>query len=161
MALKLGADVPMCLAGRPVIASGIGEKLEPIPLPCFPMLLVNPLVALSTPLIFRMLTNKANATLDIPRGAVAASGWIEALKCTRNDLEPPARLLEPAITAVSDALLSAGAAFVRMSGSGATCFGLFATTAERDAAAAVLSTQNPNWYILACNSVSGVDHGRH
>jgi 4-diphosphocytidyl-2-C-methyl-D-erythritol kinase len=161
MALRLGADVPMCLEGRPVVASGIGEKLEPIPLPCFPMLLVNPLVAVSTPLIFRMLTNKANAALDIPRGAIAASGWIEALKGTRNDLEPPARLLEPAITAVSDALLGAGAAFVRMSGSGATCCGLFATAAERDAAAVVLSTQNPNWYVLACNSVSGVDHGRH
>ncbi|CAN7210270.1 4-(cytidine 5'-diphospho)-2-C-methyl-D-erythritol kinase [Pararhizobium sp. LjRoot255] len=161
MALKLGADVPMCLEGRPVIASGIGEKLEPIPLPCFPMLLVNPLVALSTPVIFRMLTNKANAALDIPRGAVAASGWIDALKGMRNDLEPPARLLEPAVTAVSDALLGAGAAFVRMSGSGATCFGLFATAAARDAAAAVLSTQNPNWYVLSCNSVSGVDHGRH
>lgn len=163
MALKLGADVPMCLEGRPVIASGIGEELEPIQLPCIPMLLVNPLVAVSTPVIFRMLTNKANAALDIPRGAVATNGWIEALKGMRNDLEPPARLLEPAITAVSDTLLEAGAAFVRMSGSGATCFGLFETAADRDAAAAVLSTDHPNWYVLACNSVNGEEdhHGRH
>ena len=144
MALKLGA-----------------EELAPIPLPRFPMLLVNPLVAVSTPVIFRMLTSKANSALDIPLGAVVASDWIAALKNMRNDLEPPARLLEPAIAAVSDALLGAGAAFVRMSGSGATCFGLFGAAAERDAAAAVLSTQNPNWYALACNSVSGEDHGRH
>ncbi|MFT2211147.1 4-(cytidine 5'-diphospho)-2-C-methyl-D-erythritol kinase [Rhizobium giardinii] len=161
MALKLGADVPMCLEGRPLVASGIGEELAPIPLPRFPMLLVNPLVAVSTPVIFRMLTSKANSALDIPLGAVVASDWIAALKNMRNDLEPPARLLEPAIAAVSDALLGAGAAFVRMSGSGATCFGLFGAAAERDAAAAVLSTQNPNWYALACNSVSGEDHGRH
>ncbi len=161
MALKLGADVPMCLEGRPLVASGIGEELATIPLPRFPMLLVNPLVAVSTPVIFRMLTNKANPALDIPLGAVAANDWIAALKNMRNDLEPPARLLEPAIAAVSDALLGAGAAFVRMSGSGATCFGLFGAAAERDAAAAVLSTQNPNWYALACNSVSGEDHGRH
>ena len=161
MALKLGADVPMCLEGRPLVASGIGEELAPIPLPRFPMRLVNPLVAVSTPVIFRMLTSKANSALDIPLGAVVASDWIAALKNMRNDLEPPARLLEPAIAAVSDALLGAGAAFVRMSGSGATCFGLFGAAAERDAAAAVLSTQNPNWYALACNSVSGEDHGRH
>jgi len=162
IALKLGADVPMCLKGRPLIASGIGDELQPIPLPCFPMLLVNPLVAVSTPVIFRMLTNKTNPSLAMAHRAVAASDWIEALKGMRNDLEPPARLLEPAITAVAEALLQAGAAFVRMSGSGATCFGLFTTVAERDVAAGVLSTQNPNWYVLACNSVSGEedDHGR-
>jgi 4-diphosphocytidyl-2-C-methyl-D-erythritol kinase len=155
IALKLGADVPMCLEGRPLIASGIGEELEPIPLPSFHMLLVNPLVAVSTPVIFRMLANKANPSLLLPGGAVAVGDWVEALRGMRNDLEPPARLLEPAIGAVSDALWGAGAVFVRMSGSGATCFGLFTTTAGRDAAALVLSTQNPNWYVLACNSVSG------
>jgi 4-diphosphocytidyl-2-C-methyl-D-erythritol kinase len=163
MALDLGADVPMCLEGRPLIASGIGEELQPVPLPRFPMLLVNPLVAVSTPVIFRMLTNKTNPPLAMADKAIAAGDWIEALKGLRNDLEPPARLLEPAITAVSDALLKTGAVLVRMSGSGATCFGLFATAAERDVAAGVLSTQEPNWYVLACTSVSGEDntHDRH
>ncbi|WP_349437546.1 4-(cytidine 5'-diphospho)-2-C-methyl-D-erythritol kinase [Pararhizobium sp. A13] len=163
MALNLGADVPMCLEGRPLIASGIGEELEPIPLPRFHMLLVNPRGAVSTPVIFRMLTNKTNPSLAMAHRAVAASDWIKALKGMRNDLEPPARLLEPAIGAVADALLKTGAVFVRMSGSGATCFGLFTTAAERDVAAAVLSTQKPNWYVLACNSVSGDgdDHGWH
>lgn len=163
IALNLGADVPMCLEGRPLVASGIGEKLQPTPLPRFHMLLVNPLVAVSTPVIFQMLTSKTNPPLAMAHRPVAASDWIEALKGMRNDLEPPARLLEPAITAVADALLNTGAVFVRMSGSGATCFGLFATAAERDVAAAVLSTQKPNWYVLACNSVSGGedDHGGH
>ena len=163
MALNLGADVPMCLEGRPLIASGIGEELQPVSLPRFHMLLVNPLVAVSTPVIFRMLTNKTNPPLAMADRAIAASDWIEALKGLRNDLEPPARLLEPAITAVSDALLKTGAVFVRMSGSGATCFGLFTTAAERDVAAGVLLTQKPNWYVLACTSVSGEEdtHDRH
>lgn len=163
IALKLGADVPMCLEGRPLIARGIGEELEGLPLPSFPILLINPLIAVSTPVIFRTLTNKTNPALVIPRGALVGSDWIEALKDMRNDLEPPARILEPAIGAVSDTLIEAGAAFVRMSGSGATFFGLFETADERDAAAAVLSTDHPNWYVLACNSVNGEEdhHGRH
>ncbi|MCV9963038.1 4-(cytidine 5'-diphospho)-2-C-methyl-D-erythritol kinase [Pararhizobium sp. BT-229] len=163
IALRLGADVPMCLKGKPLIARGIGEELEPLALPAFPMLLVNPLIAVSTPVIFRMLTDKSNPALHIPPRKAGTGDWIVTLKSMRNDLEPPARRLEPAIADVSDALLGCGAAFVRMSGSGATCFGIFADAGERDAAAAVLSTQKPDWYVLACNSVNGEEdhHGRH
>ncbi len=154
IALKLGADVPMCLKGTPLFARGIGEDIALLPdFPSFPMLLVNPLKAVSTPVIFRTLTSKANLPLVMPGARTTQDGWMTALSEMRNDLEPPARLLEPAISAVSEALETAGAAFVRMSGSGATCFGLFVTGQQRDAAAALLSQQNPNWYVLACDTV--------
>ncbi|MBP1859481.1 4-(cytidine 5'-diphospho)-2-C-methyl-D-erythritol kinase [Rhizobium herbae] len=156
IALQLGADVPMCLEGRPLIARGIGEDIERFAeFPSFPMLIVNPLKAVSTPVIFRMLTSKTNPPLSIPQGQRSASDWIATLQSLRNDLEPPARKLEPEIEAVSKALMDTGASFVRMSGSGASCFALFADTDSRDAAATVLSRQNPNWYVLACNSVNG------
>ena len=77
------------------------------------------------------------------------------LKGLRSDLEPPARELEPDIASVSGALDLTDARLVRMSGSGASCFGLYDSTTARDDAAAVLSRQYPNWYVLACNSVSG------
>nr|WP_275791033.1 hypothetical protein [Rhizobium gei] len=85
--------------------------------------------------------------------------WIDYLRSTRNDLEPPARSIEPEIGAVSAALAKEDALFVRMSGSGATCFGLFDTITERDRAAANLSSQHPNWYVLACTSIGGEEYG--
>ncbi len=156
IAVKLGADVPMCLDGRPLIARGIGDEIELFAeFPSFPMLIVNPLKAVSTPVIFRMLASKTNPPLIVPHGQRSASDWMEALNGMRNDLEPPARMLEPEIATVTNGLTGAGASFVRMSGSGASCFALFADTSSRDAAATLLSRQNPNWYVLACNSVNG------
>ncbi|WP_426125151.1 4-(cytidine 5'-diphospho)-2-C-methyl-D-erythritol kinase [Pararhizobium sp. PWRC1-1] len=156
IALKLGADVPMCLHGRPLIARGIGEDIQTVTdFPSFPMLIVNPLKAVSTPVIFKRLRDKTKPPLMTPPGRPSRDGWIDVLKDLRNDLEPPARDLEPQIGAVSEALGLTGASFFRMSGSGASCFGLYASTEARDAAAAVLSRQHSNWYVLACNSVHG------
>ena len=154
IALKLGADVPMCLAGKPLIARGIGEHIARIgDMPSFPMLIVNPLKAVSTPVVFRMLATKTNAPLHLPKRQGAQEGWIDALRSLRNDLEPPARQLEPDIEAVCLALRDAGAALVRMSGSGASCFGLFTDDRARDRAADWLSATRPDWYVLACNSI--------
>ena len=159
IALKLGADVPMCLDGRPLIARGIGEDIQPVTdFPSFPMLIVNPLKAVSTPVIFRLLKDKTKPPLMMPQGKPSPDGWIDVLKGLRNDLEPPARDLEPEIGVVSAALGLTGAYLVRMSGSGASCFGLYASTKARDEAAAILSSQNPNWYVLACNSVHGEEN---
>ena len=158
IALKLGADVPMCLHGRPLVARGIGEDIDAIAeFPAFPMLIVNPLKAVSTPVIFKLLKDKTKPPLLMPPGRPSRDGWIDALKGLRNDLEPPARELEPDITSVSEALGLTEACLVRMSGSGASCFGLYESAKARDEAAAVLSRQHPNWYVLACNSVDG-DH---
>jgi len=155
MALKLGADVPMCLDGRPLIAQGIGENLAAIDtFPAFPMLLVNPNKAVSTPAIFRTLITKNNPPMPPVKHARTKRDWLDVMQAMRNDLEPPARMLEPAIPAVSAALSATGASLVRMSGSGATCFALYAGDAERDAAALWLSQRHPDWYVLACHSVA-------
>ncbi|MCW0000476.1 4-(cytidine 5'-diphospho)-2-C-methyl-D-erythritol kinase [Pararhizobium sp. YC-54] len=156
IALKLGADVPMCLHDRPLVARGIGENIQTVTgFPSFPMLIVNPLKAVSTPVIFGLLKDKTKPPLRMPQDKLSSDGWIDVLKDLRNDLEEPARELEPAIGAVSGALGLTGACLVRMSGSGASCFGLYASARARDEAAAVLSREHPNWYVLACNSVHG------
>ncbi|KQV43722.1 MULTISPECIES: 4-(cytidine 5'-diphospho)-2-C-methyl-D-erythritol kinase [unclassified Rhizobium] len=156
LAVELGADVPICLRGKPLVARGIGEDTETLAnFPAFPMLLVNPRVPVSTPAIFRALTTKTNPPLALPGGNPPAQQWLVALSAMRNDLEPPARQLEPVIATVSQALSDSGALFARMSGSGATCFGLFADMAARDRAAAALSKQHPDWYVLSCFSIQG------
>ena len=130
--LTLGADVPVCLAGRPARIGGIGERIEPCA--ALPkgaaLVLVNPRIPLSTPSVFAALATRENPPLpSLPtRFATFAelSGWLAQ---GRNDLEAPARGLVPAIGGVLDSLGAAGAPLARMSGSGATCFGLFADLA--------------------------------
>ncbi len=153
LALKLGADVPMCLDGRPLVARGIGEEITPTPdLPSFPIVLVNPRVAVSTPVIFRMLENKSNPPLVVPAVRGSTEDWLAALAGMRNDLEPPARQLQPVIADVSGALAACGAALVRMSGSGATCFGLFDSDERASRAAHALSAAHPEWYVLSART---------
>ncbi|PST26300.1 4-(cytidine 5'-diphospho)-2-C-methyl-D-erythritol kinase [Mesorhizobium plurifarium] len=150
LALALGADVPMCLDGRPLLARGVGEKITPLPqLPSFAAVLVNPLVAVSTPVIFRSLVSKTNPPLVLPEDARSPAEWLTAMAAMRNDLEPPARVQEPAVATVSTALEDAGAALVRMSGSGATCFGLFADEKSAALAAETISAGHPRWYVQA------------
>lgn len=137
IAASLGADVPACLLSRPLRGEGRGDALQPLPhagLAGAPMLLVNPGVPLSTAAVFR-------AWDGVDRGPLA--GWGDG----RNDLEPAAIGLVPEIAGVLDAL--GEARFARMSGSGATCFGLYRTEAERDSAAASIAAAHPRWWILA------------
>lgn len=150
LALELGADVPMCLDGSPLLAKGVGEEISPLSnLPSFPIVLVNPLVAVSTPAVFRALTKKTNPPLALPSGVETAGEWLAAMAGMRNDLEPPARALEPVIEEVSDSLRAAGADLVRMSGSGATCFGLFDGDESAAAAGQRISAAHAGWYVLA------------
>ncbi|TWG63094.1 MULTISPECIES: 4-(cytidine 5'-diphospho)-2-C-methyl-D-erythritol kinase [unclassified Aminobacter] len=152
--LKLGADVPMCVRAHTLVARGIGEEIEPARLPSLAMVLVNPGVAISTPAAFRALQRKDNPPLPpVPDDASFEeivewlAGW------TRNDLEPPARSLAPEVGETLDALRDAGAALARMSGSGATCFGLFPSQAEAEAAAARLAAAHPAWYVRATRTI--------
>ncbi|AXA41480.1 4-(cytidine 5'-diphospho)-2-C-methyl-D-erythritol kinase [Rhizobium leguminosarum] len=156
LALKLGADVPMCLASRPLIARGIGEKIEPVPeLPALAMVLANPLKGVSTPEVFRQLATKNNPALSLPPSRPQAADWLAAIGAARNDLEPPARELVPEIAVISAMLQAHGALLTRMSGSGATCFGIFATMAAAEDAAAALHDERPDWYFQATETVSG------
>ncbi|MBY5902330.1 4-(cytidine 5'-diphospho)-2-C-methyl-D-erythritol kinase [Rhizobium leguminosarum] len=156
LALKLGADVPMCLASRPLIARGIGEKIEPLPeLPVLAMVLANPLKGVSTPEVFRQLATRNNPALSLPPSRPLAADWLAAIAAARNDLEPPARELVPEIAAISAMLQANGALLTRMSGSGATCFGIFANMAAAEDAAAALHDARPDWYFQATETVSG------
>jgi 4-diphosphocytidyl-2-C-methyl-D-erythritol kinase len=150
IALKLGADVPMCLEGRPLRARGIGEQIDMLDtMPAFALVLANPLKAVSTPDIFRRLTHKDHPPIDEPPANGDREAWIRFLAGQRNDLEAPARALLPGIAEISDMLRTAGARLVRMSGSGATCFGLFDDRAHADAAERQLARLRPDWYFQA------------
>lgn len=156
LALRLGADVPMCLAGMPLVARGIGERIEPLPgLPSFAMVLANPLKAVSTPDVFRALDTKANGQLCLAGNPGDAAAWIAAIGLLRNDLEPPARRLLGDIATISDLLGEQGATLTRMSGSGATCFGIFSDQAAAEAAQSALLTLRPDWYFQATTTISG------
>lgn len=137
IAATLGADVPACLASRTARGEGRGDRLtlvEDSDLAGAPVLLVNPRVPLSTAKVFA-------AWDGVDRGPLG--DWREG----RNDLEAPARRLVPEIGAVLDAL--ADAAFARMSGSGATCFGLFDSETARDEALAGIAANHSSWWTLA------------
>lgn len=149
LALLLGADVPMCLTSRPLAARGIGEDITILDtMPSFAILLGNPLRGVSTPDIFRRLTTKNN-----PAIAPLTQDWHADLIALRNDLEPPARSLVGEIAALSDMIAAEGAWLTRMSGSGATCFGLFDTSEGASLAAANLQRQRPDWYFVAARTI--------
>jgi len=151
----LGADVPMCLHGRPLLASGIGERTEPVAdVPALALVLVNPGVAVSTADVFRALGRHDNAGLPpLPR-SIEFHGLRNWLETTRNDLEPAARSLQPVIGAVLAALDKAGSGFSRMSGSGATCFGLFETGNVAKRAAVDIRRRHPDWFVAATRSIA-------
>ena len=151
--LALGADVPMCLLGRPAIAEGIGERLTPVSLPCLSVVLVNPGVAVSTPQVFKALARRDNPPLPPPSMWATAGDLLGWLATTRNDLETPARSIEPAIGAVMDAL--AKAPFARMSGSGATCFALFEDEVAARQMADGLAEAHPGWWVVATRLSAG------
>lgn len=152
LALDLGADVPACLAACPLRMRGIGERLDPVRgLPDLPLLLVNPGVPVPTGEVFRRLGELRDEGRPEPFPArssiVRLAVWLQK---SRNDLEAPARALAPAIDAVLTALAGLpGCLVARMSGSGATCYGLFADPAGLDAAAARLRQLHPDWWVAA------------
>lgn len=147
LALPLGADLPMCLAGRPLLARGIGERLEAVEhFPALHLVLVNPSLAVETPSVFRALASRDNPALVPLDTADTVLDWLAA---TRNDLEPPATAIEPSIAEVLAALRRSGAAFARMSGSGATCFGIFDSAAAASRAAVAISGEHPGWFSAA------------
>jgi 4-diphosphocytidyl-2-C-methyl-D-erythritol kinase len=143
---RLGADVPVCLEGRPVRMRGTGEILDPVPdLPPAGLLLVNPGVPLATADVFRARQAPFSVAPGLPSrwpDAASLAGW---LSNAANDLEPPARALRPEVAAALQAISGADLCLLaRMSGSGATCFGLFP---DGDAASrAAQRLARPGWW---------------
>jgi len=147
--LSLGADVPVCLTSKPQRMQGIGDQLTP--LKCLPPLnavLVNCGVSVSTPAIFKGLQSKQNAPIgDLPETVLSYVDAIKLLADHRNDLQDVACTLQPEIQTTLDAIAGAGADLTRMSGSGATCFGLFSGQKSASDAAEKLGSGNPSWWV--------------
>jgi 4-diphosphocytidyl-2-C-methyl-D-erythritol kinase len=156
-----GADVPVCLDPRPRVMRGLGDVLSgPIELPPLPAVLVNPGVAVPTKDVFAAFHGRQREPLLQTSLAVFEEGAarrrpkmaevIKTLAACRNDLEAPAVLIAPVISDVLDGLRAlAGCRLARMSGSGATCFGLFDTAPGAAAAARALRAKHPKWWIRA------------
>lgn len=138
---ELGADVPACLLGETSRGEGKGDALQRLaPLGDRPVLLVNPGVGVSTAAVFARWDG-------VDRGALGQGEVLTVAMAGRNDLEPPARAIAPAIDAVLALLAAApGAVISRMSGSGATCFAIFQDIATRDAAAVLARSRG--WWAL-------------
>ncbi|WP_420959732.1 4-(cytidine 5'-diphospho)-2-C-methyl-D-erythritol kinase [Brucella sp. IR073] len=152
--LKLGADLPMCLHGQqigsPLIARGIGEALTSLPrLPSLPIVLINDGTGISTPDVFRALTCRDNPPLPSPADFPGIEAVCAYLRQTRNDLYPAALALSPALGGVLSLLRETGARFAQMSGSGATCFGIFPDNTAAERAAVHIKERHPDWFVVA------------
>lgn len=150
--LELGADIPMCLISSPARIRGIGEQIEPIiNLPPVPALLVNPRIGISTGAVFKALRDKNNSAMPdtLPEFPDLRS-FANWLGRQRNDLQAPAIAMAPVIGDVLDRLAeSDGAMLARMSGSGATCFGIFPDKARAVVAGELIRRDHPDWWVAA------------
>ena len=156
----LGADVPVSMSFELSRMAGIGERLtrlgEP---PELSVLLVNPGVDLPTPKVFAALSHKNNPPMppDLPQFK-SAEHWVTWLDSQRNDLEAPAIILQPIIGEVLTVLRAySGVRLSRMSGSGATCFALFANKKDVQRAETYFQAKQPNWWVKAAKTWTGKD----
>ncbi len=156
VAASLGSDGAACLWARTVLAEGRGEVLSPAPrLPVLHAVLVNPGCAVSTPQVYRQFDalDEGPRALqpDLPMVFSELDDLVEALGGLRNDLEAPAIALAPEVGEVLKALKAQPETrFVRMSGSGATCFALCETAGAAQAVAKRLLRAHPTWWVRAC-----------
>jgi 4-diphosphocytidyl-2-C-methyl-D-erythritol kinase len=148
--VEIGADIPMCVLSESARVRGIGEQIEPVrDLYPYPVVLVNPREQVSTPAVFSALKTKDNGGLDPWQDALddrlATLDWLGA---QRNDLQDPAIRDCPAIGTVLQVLAQVETCrLARMSGSGATCFGLFERMHQATAAAEAIRASHPTWWV--------------
>ncbi|MBN8980373.1 MAG: 4-(cytidine 5'-diphospho)-2-C-methyl-D-erythritol kinase [Rhizobiales bacterium] len=155
VARATGADIPVCLQSRACTMSGVGENLSFLNLPALPCVMVNPRIAVATKDVFAALGlakgeafGSGRQSPSWPSGTATVEQWCEAIAAGTNDLEPPALKVEPAIGVVLAALrASAGIRFARISGSGATCFGIFRNAGDAEQAAKAISRQHSGWWV--------------
>lgn len=150
IAVGLGADVPVCLVSQTAHMTGIGEDVSLLPnMGLIHAVLVNPSVAVSTGAIFKAF-DSAPDIRETPRPMKPIGDLLERALDGRNDLEPIAIVQAPIIGDVLRALASqAGCQLARMSGSGATCFGIFETQNGALKAEAAIKAHAPNWWVVA------------
>ena len=155
--MKIGSDLPVCINQKTQHMKGFGEVLEEInTFPNLPILLVNPLKKVSTQTVFRMLKNKKNPPLSkYEKLFQAKKDWINWLLLQRNDLMEPAVKVEPVISEVLR-LISKQISVekVSMSGSGATCFGIFENKHDCDLAMKRVRLERPDWWSVSTEIIS-------
>lgn len=151
LGVQLGADVPVCLAGKTSWLGGIGEEVAPAPkLPRTWLVLVNPGKALPTAAVFKARRGPYAVPARFGRAPASAAALAALLKSRGNGLTDAAQGLMPEIGTALDLLEACpGALIARMSGSGATCFALFAARADAVAAARRLKSQKPGWWVAS------------
>lgn len=148
---RLGSDVPVCLWGRPARMTGAGASLIGFQLPQVFMVLVNPGVPLATPAVFSGLETRNNPPMpaELPHWPDAPA-FCEWLAEQRNDLQECAIALAPDIELVLDEIRATpGCLLERMSGSGATCFGLFKHQKDAARAARIIASRQPDWWVVS------------
>jgi 4-diphosphocytidyl-2-C-methyl-D-erythritol kinase len=151
-----GADVPVCLDPRARMMRGAGEALGPaLRLPAMPAVLINPGVPVATAPVFKALglangERHPGAPHPIVASEPTLGGLLDAIAPARNDLETPALTVAPVVATALDALREfAGCRVARMSGSGATVFGLFFDRVAASAAARSIGARHPDWWVKA------------
>jgi 4-diphosphocytidyl-2-C-methyl-D-erythritol kinase len=150
IAAVIGADVPVCIDSAAAWMEGRGERVTPLPaLPSLWLLLANPRVAVPTAQVFAMLRERRGLGMQCPLTAFEdACAVVHFLRSTTNDLEAPALAFAPVIGDVLEEMRRLpGVPLARMSGSGATCFGLFAEEQLCSEATAALRQRRPEWWI--------------
>ena len=150
--LPLGADVPVCLYGKAARMQGVGDVIYPaVKLPELHAVLVNPRIPVLTAEVFKRLKKRDNTPMpvNLPRG-LEMMELVDWLREMRNDLQAAAIEAEPVIETVFGALeVTPGCLLTRMSGSGGTCFGLYADAETAASAAGRMAEQHPNWWVAA------------
>lgn len=149
-ATKIGADGPVCRLSKTALMQGIGGRVTAFPnLGQIPAVLVNPLKAVSTGSIFKAFDSQTNDVDPMPNAAMGR--LLERALFGKNDLQPTAVALEPSIGDIIDALQATpNCALARMSGSGATCVGLYETSEAAKHAAKRIQSHHPDWWVRAC-----------
>lgn len=156
LAASLGSDVPVCLEARAAWVRGRGERVTPLPeLPPVPAVLANPGTALATGEVYAALgaapvSDGTEEEAPLPGPFDTLGELVAFLARERNDLEEPARALAPVIGETRAALEAApGCLLARLSGSGATCFGIFAEDDAARQAARDIAAAHPEWWVVA------------
>jgi 4-diphosphocytidyl-2-C-methyl-D-erythritol kinase len=152
LARRLGSDVPACVLSRPCWMEGRGEHVSATnALPPLDLVLVNPGVLLPTAGVFASLNARTGTSAMEPPGRIDTLWDLVAyLEDAGNDLESPATHLQPDIDHVLEALHhEPGCVFAQMSGSGATCFGLFNDREYAEGGAGRIALDHPHWWVKA------------
>lgn len=159
-ASSLGADIPVCIHGKPCYMLGNGEKIEKLHIfPAIDMVLVNPRIMLPTSAVFKDIGTFSKPNHKKCYNFNYIEDLVEYLESTRNDLYVKSRVLVPAIDEIIDTMQALqGCLLARMAGSGATCFGIFKNSEKAEEAASYLSRSRPGWWVKQVRTIENTGY---